>query len=85
MTKAKVTGPKAASSASKTMTSNSTAPKSKTAAASVLSQTRAPAKVTSATAAKAASSVLRDGRTSPTSKTAAASALSQRPASSKKK
>jgi len=78
MTKPKVTGPKAATNASKTMTSGSTAPKSKTAAASALSQTKAPAKVTSTTAAKAASSVLRDGRTSSTSKTAAGSALSQR-------
>lgn len=85
MTKQKVTGSKAATNASKTMTSGSTAPKSKTAAASALSQTKAPAKVTSGTAAKAASSVLRDGRTSPTSKTAAGSALAQRPTSGKTK
>lgn len=85
MTKSKVTGPKAAISASKTMTSGSTAAKSKTAAGSALSQTKAPAKVTSASAAKAASSVLRDGRTSKDSKSAAGSALAQRPSSGKKK
>ncbi len=83
MTKTKVTGSKAASSASKTLTNASTAPKSKTAAGSALSQTNAPKKVTSATAATAASNVLRDGRTSKDSKTASASALAQRPSTKK--
>ncbi|MCX6178602.1 MAG: hypothetical protein NT163_04405 [Chlorobiales bacterium] len=74
----KVTGPKAASNASKTLTSGSTAAKSKTAAASALSQTKAPKKDTSASAASAASKTLRDGRCNKASKSAAGSALSQR-------
>jgi len=74
----KVTGPKAASSASKTLSSGSTGVKSKTAAASALSQTKAPAKQTSASAASAASKTLSDGRSSKASKSAAGSTLSQR-------
>ena len=74
----KVTGPKAASSASKTLSSGSTGVKSKTAAASALSQTKAPAKHTSASAASAASKTLSDGRSSKASKSAAGSTLSQR-------
>jgi len=77
MAKGKVTGGKAASSASHTLQSRSTGTRSKTAAASALSQTGAPGKSTSAAAAKAASSVMRDGRTSAASKSAAASALAQ--------
>lgn len=79
MTKAKVTSPKVASSASKVLTISATAPKSKTAAASALSQTKAPAKVTSPKAATAASKVLSDARTGKGSKAAAGSALAQRP------
>jgi len=75
----KVTRPKAASSASKTLRSKSTGKRSKRAAASALSQTKAPKKQTSARAAKAASKTLRDGRTSKASKSAAGSALSQTP------
>lgn len=85
MTKAKVTSPKAASSASKVITSPATAPKSKTAGASALSQTKAPAKVTSAKAATAASKVLSDGRTGKESKVAGGSALAQKPSVKKKK
>jgi hypothetical protein len=77
MAKGKVTGSNAASNASRTMQSGSTGARSKTAAASALSQTGAPAKTTSPKAATAASSVMRDGRTSAASKSAAASALSQ--------
>jgi hypothetical protein len=73
----KVTGTKAASSASKVLHSNSTGASSKTSAGSTLSQV-APQKVTSAKAATAASAVLRDGRTSAASKSAAGSALAQR-------
>lgn len=85
MTKAKVTSPKAASSASKTLTSSGTGLNSKIAAGSALSQTKAPKKVTSPAAASAASSVLRDGRTSPGSRAAAGSALSQRQTLGKKR
>lgn len=84
MTKSKVTSPKAASSASKTLTSISTAPKSKAAAGSALSQTKAPQKVTSPKAATASSKVLSDGRTSKDSKSAAGSALAQKPSKGKK-
>jgi hypothetical protein len=79
MTKSKVTSKEAATSASKTLTSNSTGKNSKTVAGSALSQKGAPQKVTSANAASAASKVLTDGRTSKTSKSAAGSALAQRP------
>ena len=72
------TGKKAASKASKTLTSRSTAKTSKSAAGSALSQRKAPARDTSKPAAKAASKTLRDGRTSAASKSAAGSALSQR-------
>lgn len=81
----KVTGKKAATSASKTLTSNSTGKSSKTASGSALSQTKAPKKTTSTKAASAASKVLRDGRTSKTSKAAAGSALSQREKADRKK
>ena len=85
MSKCKVTRPKAASNASKTMRSGNTGKKSKTASGSALAQTKAPKKVTSRKAASAASQVLRDGRTSRASKSGAGSALSQRPSSKKKK
>ena len=75
MANKKVTGKKAASSASKTLKSGSTGKASKTAAGSALSQTKAPKKQTSAKAASAASKTLRDRRTSKTSKSAAGSAL----------
>ena len=77
--KKKVTGEKAASDASKTLKSGATSSKSKSAAGSALSQTKAPTKVTSAKAATAASKVLTDGRSSKASKSAAGSALSQKP------
>lgn len=76
--KKKVTGEKAASDASKTLRSDATSSKSKTAAGSALSQAKAPQKVTSAKAATAASKVLTDGRTSKDSKSAAGSALAQK-------
>lgn len=85
MAKSKVTSPKAASSASKTLRSGSAGLTSKTAAGSALSQTKAPAKVTSPKAASAASSVLKDGRTSKASKSATGSSLSQKPSAGKKK
>ena len=85
MSKQKVTRPKAAKKASTTLRSKSTGAKSKTAAGSALSQTKAPKKVTSKKAASAASSVLRNKRTSKTSKSAAGSALSQRPSTKKRK
>lgn len=78
MSKSRVTGKQAAHNASKTLRSSSTSKKSKTAAGSALSQTKAPKKITSSKAASKASSVLRDGRTSRASKSAAGSALSQR-------
>ncbi len=56
-----------------------TGKKSKAAAGSALSQTKAPKKQTSSKAASAASKVLRDKRTSKGSKSAAGSALSQTP------
>lgn len=83
MTKSKVTRPAAATSASKVLNNSSTGAKSKSAAASTLSQTKASNKTTSPTVATKASSVMRDGRTSAESKSAAASALAQ--AASKKK
>lgn len=84
MAKGKITGAKAASSASTTLQSGSTGSRSKTAAGSALSQTSAPKKTTSPKAARAASSVLRDGRTSAASKSAAGSALSQAKGGKKK-
>lgn len=81
----KVTRPKAAKKASSTLKSKSTGKKSKTAAGSALSQTKAPKKVTSKKAASAASAVLRDKRASKSSKSAAGSALAQRPSSKKGK
>lgn len=77
MTKTKVTRPATASKASNVLTSENTGAKSKSAAASALSQTNAPNKTTSHSVASKASSVLRDGRTSAESKSAAASALAQ--------
>ena len=74
----KETGRKAATKASKTLTSRDTSTKSKSSAASALSQTGAPERETSKRAATKASSTLRDGRTSRQSKSAAGSALSQR-------
>ena len=83
MAKAKTTGKTAASNASKTLRDRATSEKSKSAAGSALSQTKAPGKTTSKSAAHAASEVVTDGRTSKTSKSAAGSALSQ--STSKKK
>ena len=80
-----VTSESAAKSASKTLASKKTGPKSKTAAASALSQTKAPAKQTSPKAAKAASKTMTDGRTAKDSKTAAGSALAQTPTKKGKK
>ncbi|MDA3832520.1 MAG: hypothetical protein PF495_03910 [Spirochaetales bacterium] len=84
MAKQKVTRPKAASNASKTLRNKSTGIKSKTSAGSALSQTKAPKKVTSNKAANSASAVLRDGRTSKTTKSAAGSTLSQKPSRKRK-
>jgi hypothetical protein len=78
MTKAKTTGRKAASNASKTLRNDSTGSNSKTSAGSALSQTGAPKKTTSKPAAHSASKVVSDGRTSKPSKSAAGSALSQK-------
>ncbi|MCK5057598.1 MAG: hypothetical protein KAT34_13130 [Candidatus Aminicenantes bacterium] len=58
MGKSKVTGSGAARSASKVLKSKSTGPKSKIAAGSALSQTKAPKKITSKISASAASSGL---------------------------
>jgi len=85
MPKPKVTRPKAASNASKTLRSKSTGKKSKTAAGSALSQTKAPKKVTSKKAASSASKALQDRRSSKATKSAAGSALSQKPSTKKKK
>jgi len=74
----RVTGRKAASSASKTLQKKGTSMKSKSAAGSTLSQRKAPKKTTGKKAASAASKTLRDRRTSETSKSAAGSTLSQR-------
>lgn len=84
MANKKVTSPKVASKASNTLTGKATGATSKTAAASALSQTRAPKKQTSARAATAASKTLRDGRTGKASKLAAASALAQKTKGRKK-
>lgn len=78
MANKKVTGKKAASSASKTLKNKTTGSKSKTAAGSALSQAKAPKKETSSRAATAAAKTLRDGRTSKASKSAAGSALAQK-------
>ncbi len=80
----KVTSKKAASSASKTLTTKTTGKASKSAAGSALSQTKAPSKQTSKKAATAASKTLKDGRTSKASKSAAGSALAQKASKSKK-
>ena len=80
----KVTGKKAATSASKTLKDKRTSKFSKTAAGSALSQRRAPKKTTSKKAATSASKTLRNKSTSKKSKTAAGSALSQKPKRRKK-
>lgn len=85
MAKSKVTRPKAARNASKSLRSRNSGAKTKAAAGSALSQSKSPKKITSKRAASAASSVLRDGRTAKKSKSAAGSALSQRPSKNKKK
>lgn len=77
MPKKEVTSKSAAHSASKTLSSPSTAKASKSAAGSALSQRKAPEKTTSSASATAASKTLRDGRTSKDSKSAAGSALTQ--------
>lgn len=74
----KGTSPKVAKAASKVLNNPSSGANSKKAAASALTQSKAPKERTSAPVAKAASQVLRDGRTSNASKSAAGSALSQR-------
>lgn len=73
----KVTSPKAATSASNVLKSNSTSKTSKSVAGSALSQTNASKKTTTPNVAAKASNVLRDGRTSKNSKSSAGSALSQ--------
>ncbi len=73
----KQTGTKAATSASKVLSSKADGKASKTAAASALTQKSSPQETTGKKAAAAASKVLRDGRTSKDSKSAAGSALSQ--------
>lgn len=75
----KTTGPKAAKAAFATLRSEGTGAKSKTAAASALSQveTKSSSKTTGTKAAKASSATLQDGRTAAKSKSAAGSALSQ--------
>ena len=85
MAKKEVTSKSAATSASKTLKSKDTGPKSKAAAGSALSQTKAPAKQTLPKAAKAASKTMTDGRTAKDSKTAAGSALAQTPTKKKGK
>lgn len=78
MAKIKITRPKAASRASKTIRSKSASSKAKSSAGSALSQTKAPKKVTSKKAASAASKTLRSSTASRSAKSAAGSALSQR-------
>lgn len=80
MAKKEVTSKPAATSASKTLRSDSTGKASKSSAGSALSQRKAPEKETSAKAGSTASKTLSDGRTSKDSKSAAGSALTQRPA-----
>lgn len=80
--KGETTSKTVASKASSVLRSDDTGSKSKTAAASALSQ-RTSGKATTAPAAKAASGVLRDGRTSDASKAAAASTLTQKPSRKK--
>ncbi len=84
MTNRKVTRKVAATKASSTLRAPKTGKLSKTAAASALSQRKAPAKQTSPRAASAASRTLRDGRTSKASKSAAGSALAQTRAKGKR-
>ncbi len=75
---AKTTSSKAAQSAAKALRT-SKSKTVKTAAASALTQSKAPHETTSPRAARAASKVLRDGRTSKAGKSAAGSALAQAP------
>lgn len=75
----KTTSSKTATAASKTLRSAATAPKSKSAAGSALSQKeQRNTKSTSTSAASNASKALGDGRSSKTTKSAAGSALSQK-------
>ena len=79
----RVTGKKAASNASKTLRSDNTGAKSKSAAGSALSQRKAPKKETSKPAASAASKTLKSKSTGKAGKSAAGSALSQKPPAKK--
>lgn len=82
---AKVTSSKAASSASKTLSSGDTGSMSKSAAGSALSQRETKStKDTGSKAASSASKTLSDGRTASDSKSAAGSALSQKSGKGKK-
>ena len=72
----KGTSPRAAKAASKVLRT-STSAAAKRAAASALTQSKAPREATHKAAAKAASKVLLDGRSSKAAKTAAASTLAQ--------
>lgn len=75
----KVTQPKAASNAAKTLKKDpSAAAKSKSTSSSALSQTKAPKKVTGEKAATDASKILKDKRTPPKAKSAAGSTLTQK-------
>lgn len=64
MAKKKVTSKRVAKKASSVLKNKSTGKKSKSAAGSALSQTKAPKKTTSKKVASNASKVLKDGRTS---------------------
>lgn len=77
MARKETTSKSAATSASKTLTSKDTAPKSKSAAGSALAQRKAPSKETSPAAATKASKALADGRSSKDTRSAAGSALAQ--------
>ncbi len=85
MVKSKVTSKTVAKKAAKILKSRSAGSKSKSAAGSALSQTKAPKKVTSKKAASKASSVLRNKRRSKIEKSAAGSALVQRPSNKSKR
>ncbi len=85
MAKSRVTGKRAATVASRTLTSLAASAKLKTAGGSALSQRKARPKSTSKRVATAASKVLSDGWTSKASKSAAGSALSQRAVMSSKR
>lgn len=79
MAKKEVTSSKAASAASKVLRDKDSTKAEKTAAASTLSQTKAPAKVTGSKAGAAASKTLRTESSSRAAKTSSGSALTQRP------